>query len=874
MSKKIVFFHATKDKQFGGFEGQCLLYGSYIAENYDCDVFYVNYPHHKENEPYLNTKLNIIDITQCDFSQFEGATFVVAPNYLGFLLVYTKQLSDCKILVWFTHPANLDWLKGQFFKLDAKVDEICEVLEATNGACFMDSVNRLSASQISGVDMTGALVPVSIPLHDASTLPADVAPIIHEDRISIGWLGRLDADKINSVINLLNNIRYSHITMPIDFHVIGDGNARDKIKLSNYSPGVRFIFTSYLHSEERDQYLRDNVDLVIAMGVSSLDCAELGLPVAIPIVQPEYFNEDRFVFLFDTQGYSLGWTSEQLVELELVTYPIKDVIASVYDAEDPYQAKYELGHRCKQVCSDQYDVAKNTAILLEAIEHTKFYRSDLASIAVFKEQMRWFRRYGKLTGRNKYETFIRFNHRPRVFQYKKGIAKYKYLVREIKRTLDARSKKRRSLAARGRKIKSFETMQNRYEKVVESIKAKHADGTPIKVAFFLLFKDVFALRPLFDMMLDDPYFDPTIIVIPNVSRAMPYMLENYHAAHDTFSAIYPGRVKHGYDEKTNSAIELDDDYDLVCFSNPYDTLVPPRFGSGFLADEENGEFLSVYASYAFCALKFWDEAIGSDFYNRMWKVCLENEENYEYLKEHQLIRGRNGIVTGYLKMDALASVKSGNDKSGRKTVMICPHHTVPGVNKSLAVSNFLDYHELFLRLPEMYPDIDFIFRPHPMLFDNLVAAHVWTQSEIDEFLSKLLSHENVRYDQSSDYMQTFVDSDAMIHDCGSFIAEYLYTGHPCCYMVKDEESLNSTLLPFGQKCVEQYYHAENECDIIRFIDEVVVQEIDPKRDERLSFAETNLRVNYPRSTEFLLEYLKTTLCTVSTPSSNKSENKA
>ena len=83
-----------------------------------------------------------------------------------------------------------------------------------------------------------------------------------KDRIRIGWLGRLDYDKIYSVLNLADNLIALEQPKPIDLYVIGDGNAKSLIKLSKYCPQIRFIFTSYMYGEERDAFLRKNIDIV------------------------------------------------------------------------------------------------------------------------------------------------------------------------------------------------------------------------------------------------------------------------------------------------------------------------------------------------------------------------------------------------------------------------------------------------------------------------------------------------------------------------------------------------------------------------------------------------------------------------------------
>jgi hypothetical protein len=163
---------------------------------------------------------------------------------------------------------------------------------------------------------------------------------------------------------------------------------------------------------------------------------------------------------------------------------------------------------------------------------------------------------------------------------------------------------------------------------------------------------------------------------------------------------------------------------------------------------------------------------------------------------------------------------------------------------------------LFVKLPRLFPDVDFVFRPHPLLLTNLTTYKVWTKNQVDEYMSRLLESPNIQYDKSGDYFEQFANSDAMIHDCGSFIGEYLYTKNPCCYMIKPGEDVNKSLVPLGQRCMDNYYHAYTEEDIINFIRDVIIDGQDEKKDKRESFVENELMVNYPRTSEFVIKMLK------------------
>ena len=167
----------------------------------------------------------------------------------------------------------------------------------------------------------------------------------------------------------------------------------------------------------------------------------------------------------------------------------------------------------------------------------------------------------------------------------------------------------------------------------------------------------------------------------------------------------------------------------------------------------------------------------------------------------------------------------------------------------LNISNFRTYAEQILELPRRYPDIDFVFRPHPMLFDNLRKHKLWTEAQIQRYLDTIERTPNMTYSVEGDYMELFVNSDAMIHDCSSFIGEYLFTEHPCCYMFKPETKADEVYTPLGIKCLENYYPAHSWQDVTDFIDSVVLGGQDPMKAQREQFVRKTLKIGYPNGTK-------------------------
>ena len=206
------------------------------------------------------------------------------------------------------------------------------------------------------------------------------------------------------------------------------------------------------------------------------------------------------------------------------------------------------------------------------------------------------------------------------------------------------------------------------------------------------------------------------------------------------------------------------------------------------------------------------------------------------------------MVIGYSKMDALAKCKK--TERTRKRIIISPHHTIK--HPSLPLSNFMTYYNLILELPDMYPDVDFIFRPHPLLFTNLINMGFWTEEKVNEYIKKL-EDKGVLYSHGGDYFDLFLNSDAIIHDCGSYITEWLFTGKPCCFVAKDD-SIFDFFAPLGLECIKHYTVAYTREQIIQFIENVIsgkntTSYMDDKVLKEMVFK------NYPNTSQKIVDYL-------------------
>ncbi len=216
--------------------------------------------------------------------------------------------------------------------------------------------------------------------------------------------------------------------------------------------------------------------------------------------------------------------------------------------------------------------------------------------------------------------------------------------------------------------------------------------------------------------------------------------------------------------------------------------------------------------------------------------------------------GQNGVITGYVKMDRMEEVT--RTPSDRRRILVALHHSVEGgANDILSLGNFVRYSDYFLHLPDRYPEIDFIYRPHPYLFRSLRREDLWGEEKVEEYLTALKAKKNVFFDENGDYFPSFVNSDACIQDCGSYLVEYLYTGKPCCYMLKEESDIDRKFSKLGKDCLAQCEIAYEPDAIDTFIRETVLKGNDGKKASRLEFMR-RIMVHYPHAADAALDEIR------------------
>lgn len=400
---------------------------------------------------------------------------------------------------------------------------------------------------------------------------------------------------------------------------------------------------------------------------------------------------------------------------------------------------------------------------------------------------------------------------------------------------------------------SYEIKQapKKHQKALEIVRKKEN----IKVAFFLIHESVWKYDFLFDLMVQHSKFEPVLFVCPVVNFGKENMLFEMNKSFEAFKKKGYNVIK-TYDHTTGEYLDVKKVFspDIIFFTNPYQGLVDYRY---YIKEFSNT--LTCYVPYAIMTTNY-DAFYDSKFHNLVWRIFSETPIHKNIAYQKQKNKGINNVVTGYPGFDQLLINENPNNRVWKKQhrtlkrIIWAPHHSMHELNK---VSNFLEYFDVFLEVANQYKEqLQIAFKPHPLLRIKLENDPNWGKEKTDAYYTEWINLENGQF-ENGEYGDLFLTSDALIHDCGSFMAEYLITGKPSLFMIRNEAVMKEWS-EFGEKAIEAHYQSRTKEELTNFIENVVLNENDWMKENRDEFVHQNLiQKNNVTASQNIMNYLET-----------------
>ena len=352
----------------------------------------------------------------------------------------------------------------------------------------------------------------------------------------------------------------------------------------------------------------------------------------------------------------------------------------------------------------------------------------------------------------------------------------------------------------------------------------------IQVVFVIEELGSWKTENLYIDMLNNTRFSPILVIVPEVSAKYANAILKQYLDHKQYDY---------FELKPHEKIWKLFHPDIIFYQKPYGGIIPDEHFFQY-----NMKSLFCYVPYCFrnrCHPGL--NKIIFTFY--AWQVYAENVFVINELKPILLDKAKNMIATGLPIMDDLLKEKTNYpnqwkaEGSKKKCIIYAPHHTISSENfKSPSpydYSTFLQYADYMIELAKKYSNVQWAFKPHPLLKRKLYK--VWGVNKTDAYYKKWEDMKNTQLEEG-EYMGLFKHSDAMIHDCASFKIEYLYTHNPVLYLVNDEQEFD---YPNWQtrEALKLHYLAKSSNDIENFVQNVI-KGVDSLKEEREMFVQKYL----------------------------------
>lgn len=385
------------------------------------------------------------------------------------------------------------------------------------------------------------------------------------------------------------------------------------------------------------------------------------------------------------------------------------------------------------------------------------------------------------------------------------------------------------------RIKLINVRKN-HLKALEIVRTKEK----IKVAFFLIHESVWKYEGVYKLLEKDERFEPMVIVCPDIINGEETMLRDMNQAYENFK-------KNGYNiiktlnEKTGEWLDVRKEIkpDIIFFTNPHKLTKEEYYITNYL------DCLTCYVQYSFHITHLHNLQYNQLFHNLIWKAFYETPMHYHFAQKYASNKGRNVIVSGYPGIDILmdkdhSPIDKWKIKDRKiKRIIWAPHHTIDDDKSFLSYSNFLDLDKIMIDIALTHPkSVQIAFKPHPLLMGKLYSHQDWGKVKTDAYYNQwdLLPNGQL---ETGEYIDLFLLSDALIHDSASFMTEYLVTNKPAAFTIRDEKIANR-FNEFGKKVFELHYHIYKSSEILIFIQNVVLNSIDFKKNQREQFVLNNL----------------------------------
>ena len=359
----------------------------------------------------------------------------------------------------------------------------------------------------------------------------------------------------------------------------------------------------------------------------------------------------------------------------------------------------------------------------------------------------------------------------------------------------------------------------------------------INVVFFASSISMWRYQHLYELLSKNQRFNANIIIHP----AFAYSADQQKADVDALIEFFENKNTPYSLAVTSEGkfIDIRKEFspDILFYPQPYNNFYSEDISYSNFYDK-----LLCYYPYAFWTSKEnW--SYNQPLHKMAWKLFYSTELHRKDAVKYAYRKDNNVEIVGYPTADDFIQTSHASvwkEQAISKKRLIWASHFTIFSGGPLYQSNFLWMADFMLDVVKKYSDeIQFVFKPHPRLYTELCKHPDWGEAKTKEYYKLWETMDNTQI-ETGEFVDLFMTSDAMIHDCGSFSVEYHYSENPVMYIAQNFEEQVEDKNDFGKLAMNLHYVGKEKQDIIDFIDNVVLKGDDPLKLKRQRFKQDYL----------------------------------
>lgn len=368
--------------------------------------------------------------------------------------------------------------------------------------------------------------------------------------------------------------------------------------------------------------------------------------------------------------------------------------------------------------------------------------------------------------------------------------------------------------------KNLNYIEKNQKKVKIKLKQKLERKEKLNVAFYVYDPSKWKCQSLYEQMEKDERFEPIVFATKCAASKENFNYQTKKDVEETYEFFKKKnmKVKYAFDISKDKFIpfeKMKPKPDIIIYQHPWyvETFQGPVVCSKFA--------LTFYVPYFIATTKMFFE-YGLRFHQYVTGHFVLNESIKDEFSKKIPNEGKNLISVGHPQIDEILKDKTPNEE---KYIIYAPHWSVTGEN--IRLSTF-DWSAKFIQdFAFKNKDLNWVFKPHPLLYNFLISSNFMSKKEVDEYFNRWGEIGEVFL--SGAYVPLFKKSSILITDCGSFLTEYLFTKKPCVHLIsKEGAEFNKSV----QKISNSYYQAKNKEELEEILNSLIFEKNDYKKPER------------------------------------------